>query len=70
MFLDNVLIECEKHIKTLFNMENNNFEIVDFEIMKGAAKNYWIAYCDLYGKTFGYDYKYIYNEYKAWKDNR
>ena len=70
VFLDNVLIECEKHIKTLFNMENNNFEIVDFEIMKGAAKNYWITSHDLYGKTSGYDYKYIYNEYKAWKDNR
>lgn len=70
VFLDNVLIKCEKHIKTLFNMENDNFEIVDFEIMKGAAKNYWIIYCDMYGKTSGYDYKYIYNEYKAWKDNR
>lgn len=70
VFLDNVLIECEKHIKTLFNMENDNFEIVDFEIMKGAAKNYWITSCDLYGDTSGYDYNYIYNEYKAWKDNR
>lgn len=63
VFLDNVLIECEKHIKTLFNMENDNFEIVDFKIMKGAAKNYWITYCDLYGKTSVYDYKYIYNVY-------
>ena len=70
VFLDNVLIECEKHIKTLFNMENDNFEIVDFEIMKGAAKNYWINSCAMYGDTSGYDYKYIYNEYKAWKDNR
>lgn len=70
VFLDNVLIECEKHIKTLFNMENDNFEIVDFEIMKGALENYWITCCDKYGKTSGYDYKYIYNEYKAWKDNR
>lgn len=70
VFLDNVLIECEKHIKTLFNMENDNFEIVDFEIMKGAAKNYWITSCDLHGYTSGYDYKYIYNEYKTWKDNR
>lgn len=63
VFLDNVLIECEKHIKTLFNMENDNFEIVDFEIMKGAAKNYWIAYCGKYGKTSVYDYEYIYNVY-------
>ena len=70
VFLDNVLIECEKHIKGLFNMENDNFEIVDFEIMKGAAKNYWINSCAMYGDTSGYDYKYIYNEYKAWKDNR
>lgn len=70
VFLDNVLIECEKHIKTIFNMENDNFEIVDFEIMKGAAKNYWINSCAMYGDTSGYDYKYIYNEYKAWKDNR
>lgn len=70
VFLDNVLIECEKHIKTLFNMENDNFEIVDFEIMKGALENYWIMSCGLYGDTSGYDYKYIYNEYKAWKDNR
>lgn len=70
VFLDNVLIECEKHIKTLFNMENDNFEIVDFEIMKGAAKNYWINSCALHGDTSGYDYKYIYNAYKEWKDNR
>lgn len=57
------LLSVKKHIKTLFNMENNNFEIVDFEIMKGAAKNYWITSHDLYGKTSGYDYKYIYNVY-------
>lgn len=70
VFLDNVLIKCEKHIKTIFNMENDNFEIVDFEIMKGAAENYWINSSTMHGKTSGYDYKYIYNKYKEWKDKR